>query len=310
METLESEGASALLALSHELAESVEQAGRAVVAVHGRPRLPSSGVHWRQGVIVTADHTVKREEEVSVGLPDGRMISALLAGRDASTDLAVLKLREVEFRTAERDDAVSLRVGHVVLAVARPGERGLSASWGVISALGGPWHTWYGGQVDQFIRVDLTLYPGFSGGPLVDAHGRVVGINTSGPRGMVLTLPCSTVDRVVGQLLENGRIAHGYLGVGMQPVRLPEALQRTLNLPGAGGVIIVAVEPESPAERAGLLIGDVVVALDGVPVSDTADVQGVLGPERVGSTVVASIMRAGQLAERVITVGERPQRGR
>jgi S1-C subfamily serine protease len=310
MKTLASERASALLALSHELAESVAQAGRAVVAVHGRPRLPSSGVHWRQGVIVTADHTVKRDEEISVGLPDGRTISALLAGRDASTDLAVLKLPEVECPTVERGDAGSQRVGHVVLAVARPGERGLSASWGVISALGGPWRTWYGGQVDQFIRVDLTLYPGFSGGPLVDAHGRVVGINTSGPRGMVLTIPWATVDRVVGQLLEKGRIAHGYLGVGMQPVRLPEALKRTLNLSGAGGVIIVAVEPESPAERAGLLIGDVVVALDGVPVSDTADVQSVLGPDLVGSTVGASIIRAGQLAERVITVGERPQRGR
>jgi S1-C subfamily serine protease len=261
-------------------------------------------------VIVTADHTVKRDEEISVGLPDGRTISALLAGRDASTDLAVLKLPEVECPTAERADAGSQRVGHVVLAVARPGERGLSASWGVISALGGPWRTWYGGQVDQFIRVDLTLYPGFSGGPLVDARGHVVGINTSGPRGMVLTIPGATVDRVVGQLLEKGRIAHGYLGVGMQPVRLPEALKRTLNLPGAGGVIIVAVEPESPAERAGLLIGDVVVALDGVPVSDTADVQSVLGPDRVGSTVGASIIRAGQLAARVITVGERPQRGR
>jgi S1-C subfamily serine protease len=310
MRTLTSEGGSALLALSHELAASVERAARAVVAVHGRPRIPSSGVHWRPGVIVTADHTVKRDEEISVGLPDGSSVSALLAGRDASTDLAVLKLQEVEFPTAERDDAVPLRVGHMVLAVARPGERGLSASWGVISALGGPWRTWYGGQVDQFIRLDLTLYPGFSGGPLVDAHGRVVGINTSGPRGMVLTLPGATVDRVVGQLLEQGRIVHGYLGVGMQPVRLPEALKRTLNLPGAGGVIIVAVEPQSPAERAGLLIGDVVLALDGVPVSDTADVQGVLGPERVGSTVGASIMRAGQLAERVITVGERPQQGR
>jgi len=310
METLASEGASALLALSHELAESVERAGQAVVTVHARPRLPSSGVHWRQGVVVTADHTIKRDEEISVGMPDGRMVSALLAGRDASTDLAVLKLPEVAFPTAESSDAAALRVGHVILAVARPGERGLSASWGMISALGGPWRTWYGGQVDQFIRVDLTLYPGFSGGPLVDAHGRVVGINTSGPRGMVLTIPWATVDRVVGQLLEKGRIAHGYLGVGTQPVRLPEALKRTLNLPGPGGVIIVAVEPESPAERAGLLIGDVVVALDGVPVSDTADVQGVLGPERVGSTVNASIMRAGQLVERAITVGERPQRRR
>jgi S1-C subfamily serine protease len=312
METSSSEASSSLLALSNDFAEAVARAGRAVVAVHARPRMPSSGVHWRQGVIVTAEHTVKRDEEISVGLPDGRTVTAVLAGRDQSTDLAVLKLQGVDFPTAEVGDAAALRVGHLVLAVARPGERarGLSASWGVISALGGPWHTWHGGQMDQFIRLDVTLYPGFSGGPLVDAHGRVVGINTSGPRSMVLTIPRLTVDRVVDQLMAKGRIARGYLGMGMQPVRLPESLKRTLNLPRSGGVIIVAVEPDSPAERAGLLLGDVLIALDGIPVGDTADVQALLGPERVGSAVVASIIRAGLLAERTIVIGERPQRGR
>jgi S1-C subfamily serine protease len=312
METSSSEVSSALLALSNDLAEAVACASQAVVAVQARPRMPSSGVHWRQGVIVTADHTVKRDEDISVGLPDGRTAPAVLAGRDPSTDLAVLKLQGLEFPTAEIGDAAGLRVGHVVLAVARPGERGrgLSASWGVISALGGPWRTWHGGQIDQFIRPDLTLYPGFSGGALVDTRGRIMGINTSGPRSMVLTIPPSTVNRVVSQLLERGRIARGYLGLGMQPVRLPESLKRTLNLTRAGGVIIVAVEPDSPAERAGLLIGDVLVALDGVPIGDTADVQALLGPERVGRAVVASIIRAGVLAERTIVVGERPQRGR
>lgn len=312
MEMSAPEGSGALQALSNDLAEAVARAGQAVVAVHARPRMPSSGVHWRQGIIVTAEHTVKRDEEISVGLPDGRVVPAALAGRDQSTDLAVLKLEGGGFPTAEIGDAAALRVGHVVLAVARPGERGrgLSASWGVISALGGPWRTWHGGQIEQFIRPDLTLYPGFSGGPLVDAHGRVVGINTSGPRSMALTIPRLTVDRVVDQLLEKGRIVHGYLGLGMQPVRLPESLKRSLNLPRAGGVIIVAVEPDSPAERAGLLIGDILIALEGVTVSDTADVQALLGPERVGTTVGASIIRAGQLLERAITVGERPRRGR
>jgi S1-C subfamily serine protease len=312
MEMSAPEGSGALQALSNDLAEAAARAGQAVVAVHARPRMPSSGVHWRQGIIVTAEHTVKRDEEISVGLPDGRVVPAALAGRDQSTDLAVLKLEGGGFPTAEIGDAAALRVGHVVLAVARPGERGrgLSASWGVISALGGPWHTWHGGQIDRFIRLDLTLYPGFSGGPLVDAHGRAVGINTSGPRSMALTIPRLTVDRVVGQLLEKGRIARGYLGLGMQPVRLPESLKQTLNLPRAGGVIVVAVEPDSPAERAGLLIGDVLIALDGTPVSDTADVQALLGPERVATAVGASIVRAGLLTEQVIVVGERRPGGR
>jgi S1-C subfamily serine protease len=310
MEKVASEGASALLALSNDLAEAVARAGQAVVAVYARPRMPSSGVHWRQGVIVTADHTVRRDEEISVGLPDGRTVPAALAGRDASTDLAILTLPAAELPVADIGDASALRVGHVVLAVARPGERGrgLNASWGVISALGGPWRSWHGGQIDQFIRPDVSLYPGFSGGPLVHAHGRVMGINTSGPRSTPLTIPPATVNRVVGQLLEKGRIVRGYLGLGMQPVRLPERLKQSLNLPATSGIIIVAVEPASPAEKAGLLIGDVLVALDGMPVSDTADIQALLGPERVGTAVSVSCIRAGVLAERVITIGERPQR--
>jgi S1-C subfamily serine protease len=310
MERSSSEGGSALLALSNDMAGAVEAAGRSVVAVHGRPRIPSSGVHWRQGVIVTADHTLRRDEEISVTLPDGGMIPAVLAGRDASTDLAVLTLQAAEFPVADIGDAAALRVGHVVLAVARPGERGVSASWGVISALGGPWRNWHGGQIDRFIRPDVSLYPGFSGGPLVDGHGRVMGINTSGPRSIVLTIPPETINRVAGQLLEKGRIVRGYLGLGMQPVRLPESVRQTLNLHGTSGIIIVAVEPSSPAEKAGLLIGDVLVALDGVPVGDIADVQALLGPERVGTVIGASIIRAGLLGERTITIGERPRRER
>jgi S1-C subfamily serine protease len=301
------EGASALLALSQELAAAVERAGRSVVAVYARPRPPSSGVHWRSGVIVTAEHTVKRDEEISVGLPDGRTIPAVLVGRDASTDLAVLKPQEMTCPVAEIGDVTALRVGHLVLALARSGERGACASWGVVSALGGPWRSWHGGQIDQFIRPDVSLYPGFSGGPLLDAHGNIMGINTAGPRHLVLTIPPSTVNRVAEQLVEKGRIVRGYLGLGLQPVRLPASLRQSLNLSGTGA-IIVAVETESPAERAGLLIGDVLVALDGVPVSDTADVQALLGAERVGLTVGVSLIRAGLLAERSISIGERPRR--
>jgi S1-C subfamily serine protease len=308
MELSSSEASSTLLALSNDLAGAVEHAGRAVVAVNARPRMPSSGVHWRQGVIVTADHTIKREEDITVMLPDGRPVPAILAGRDASTDLAVLKLQGIELPTADIGDSSALKVGHLVLAVARPGERGLSASLGVISALSGAWRTWSGGQIDQFVRLDVALYPGFSGGPLVDTQGRVVGLNTSGPRSVVLAIPTATVNRVVDQLLDKGRIARGYLGLGMQPIRLPDALKNSLNLSGHGGIIVVAVEVDSPAERAGMLIGDVLVALDGRPMSDTADVLAMLGPERVDHEVRATIIRGGTLSELTILVGERPRR--
>lgn len=314
MSSSPSEISSALLALSNDLASAVEQAGRAVVAVNARRRIPSSGVHWRSGVIVTADQTVKRDEEITVTLPDNRTVPATLAGRDSSTDLAVLKLQELEMPhpaslpTAEIGDASLLKVGHIVLAVARPGESGLSASMGVVSALSGAWRTWGGGQIDQFVRLDLTLYPGFSGGPLVDASGRVVGINTSGPRSMVLTIPASTVNRVIDGLLEKGHIARGYLGLGMQPVHLPDTLKSALNLPCNSGVIVVNVEPNGPAEQAGVLIGDVLLLLNGTPVSDTGDVQKMLGPDSVGKMLSVQIIRGGALAEVAIAVGERSWR--
>lgn len=300
------EDSSILLTLSHNLAAAVERVGSAVVAVNARQRISSSGVHWSEGVIVTADHTLKREEEITLTLSDNRNVPATLAGRDSSTDLAVLKLSGVELPIAEIADPASLKVGHMALAVGR-GESGVSASMGVISALGGAWRTWYGGQIDQFVRPDLTLYPGFSGGPLVDSTGCVVGINTSGlSRRMNVTVPAATVNRVVNQLLEKGRITRGYLGLGMQPVRLPDNLKQTLNLDANAGVIIVNVEPNAPGDRAGVLIGDVIVSLAGTPINDTAQVLSMLGAERVNQTINALIIRGGALVEVAIIVGERP----
>jgi S1-C subfamily serine protease len=303
--------ASTLLALSNDLAGAVARAGQAVVAVNARPRIPSSGVHWRQGVIVTAEHTVQRDEEITLTLPDGQMVKAELVGRDSSTDLAVLKLsgaNGANLPAAEIADATDLKIGHLALAVGRPGERGLSASLGVVSALSGSWRTWGGSRIDQFIRLDLTLYPGFSGGALVDALGRVAGIITSGPRNSVLAIPTATVNRVVEQLLARGRITRGFLGLGMQPVRLPDALKQSLNLEGHGGVIIVEVKPGGPADRAGALIGDVLVELDGRTIGEPGDVQAALDPEQVGKTVKAKFVRAGARIELSIIVGERPAR--
>jgi S1-C subfamily serine protease len=301
---------SPLLRLSNSLADAVEQVGHSTVSVNARGRLPSSGVHWRSGVIVTADHTVERDDNLTITLPNGTDLPAKLAGRDAGTDLAVLKIEGADLPVAEIADAASLRVGHVVVAVARPGEAGLSASWGAISTIGGPYRTWSGGNVDQLVRPDLTLYPGFSGGPLVDAQGQVVGINTSGlSRSMTLAIPVATVNRVVEQLLTKGRIARGYLGLGMQPVRLPDKVKNDLNLPSNGGLIVVSVEAGGPAEKAGVLMGDVILSLDGKPVTDTHDVQSVLDPDRVGKTIPVRILRGGAPADLSVTVGERPVRG-
>jgi len=297
---------SALTTLSDELSAAVAAAGRSVVAVHGGRRHPSSGVVWRAGVIVTADHGLERDDHIGLTLPDGSDASGALAGRDPSTDIAVLKADVGQTVVAERADGNALRIGHLVLAVGRSGAEGLSASMGVLSALEGAWTTWRGGRVDRFIRADVSSYPGLSGGPLADARGLVIGVNTSGlSRHFALTLPASTVDRVVDALLAKGRIARGYLGVGLAPVRIPDALARSLGLQRGGGAIVVAIEPGSPAEKAGLLIGDVMVSLDGTSVGDADDIHSFLGPERVGSALAIRVVRAAALNDINVTVGER-----
>jgi S1-C subfamily serine protease len=297
----------ALLSLSNELAGAVEHVAGAVVAVNARPRLASTGVHWRPGIIVTADHTVRSDEDITIARPDGRTVAASLVGRDPGTDLAVLRIHDTDLPAADPGDPGSVKVGHIVLAVGH----GPRASWGIVSLLGGRWHTSRGGEIDQLVRLDLTLYPGFSGGPLVDVQGRVVGINTSGlSRQLELAIPVSTVARVVDELIDKGRISRGFLGVGLQPVRLPESLRRTLTAAPEIGLIVVSVQPEGPAAKSGLLLGDVLVTLDGTSVSAPEDVQAAVGARPVGSTIMATILRAGAPAEVRITVGERPPRRR
>jgi S1-C subfamily serine protease len=293
-------------ALSQELSGAVERTGRSVVALNARRRIPSSGVVWRQGTIVTANHTLEHEE-ITATLPDSRTTSVSLVGRDPSTDLAVLKLEGVDLPAAEAGDLSSVKVGHVVLAVARTSEGGERAALAAISVLGAAWRSRGGGLLDRTVRLDRNLHPNLSGGPVVDKQGQVLGITTSGlSRYSAVVIPPSTVSRVLDELLTRGHIARGYLGLGMYPLRLPANLQTALNLPGQSGIIVVAVETESPAEKAGILIGDVLVALDSSSVGDTDEVQSFLGAERVGKAVSATIVRAGSLKELTIVVGERP----
>jgi S1-C subfamily serine protease len=293
----------ALLSLSNDLAAAVERTAPAVVAVHAR-RLPSTGIHWRPGLVVTAEHTVRTAEDITVTMADGRSLPAVLAGRDPGTDLAVLRVADAGSVVATLGDDAALKVGHMVLALGY----GPRASWGVISALGPRWRSWRGGDIDRLVRLDLVLYPGFSGGPLVDAAGRVVGLNTSGlARETRLALPVTMVTRVADELLQKGHVSRGYLGLGMQPVRLPEPLRAQLGL-GDGALIVVMVEPSGPAARAGVLLGDVLVALDGEPVGDLEDVQARLGSDRVGAEISAVVLRGGVRTELRITVGEQPRR--
>jgi S1-C subfamily serine protease len=296
----------ALVSLSNDLAGAVERVAAAVVVVHARRRLPSTGMHWRPGVIVTADHTVRTDQDITITGSDGQTRPAVLVGRDPGTDVAVLTVGDAPFATVDRGDDAAVKVGHMVLALGY----GPRASWGVISALGPRWRTWRGGDIDRLVRLDLVLYPGFSGGPLVDSAGRVIGMNTSGlSRETRLAVPGTTVDRVATELLKSGHVARGYLGLGMQPVPLPEPLRTQLGLTSDVGLMVVTVRPDGPAASAGMLLGDVLVALDGGAVRDLDDVQAWLGSSRIGTTVRATIVRAGTRIEIPITIGEQPRRG-
>src|SRR5438477_463884 len=276
-----------LESLSNELATAVEVGGRAVVAIHARRRIPASGVHWRQGVIVATNHTINRDENITVTLPDGTTAPVTLAGRDPSTDLAVLRLAGQSLATAHLRLDPSPSVGEFVIALGRPGPR-LTASWGVVSSVAGAWRTWRGGEIDSLLRLDVSIYDGFSGGPLIDAAGRVLGINSSGlARGTAVAIPVATVERTVGELLERGTIRRAYLGIGTQPVRVPQSLARRLELKNTVGLLIASVEPGGPADRDGVLLGDVLLALDGADVSDPTDVLAQLGGDRVGRPIAA-----------------------
>jgi S1-C subfamily serine protease len=302
---------SVLAGLSRDLAATAEAVGRSVVAIHARRRIPSSGVVWRSGIVVTASHTLNRDEDISVTLASGRSTTASLAGRDPSTDLAVLRLEDAAVPPVERAEETDLQVGRLVLALGRPGPN-LTASLGIVSAVGGEWRTWQGGKVDRFVRLDLSIYDGFSGGPSVEASGRVLGINTSGlARAMALSLPAATVDRVTDQLLSTGRVSRGYLGLAAQPLELPDALRERLGLPGRVGLVIVNLEPAGPAEQGGLLLGDIIVALDGREVGDYSDLLAALGGDRVGKSAVVQVVRAGEQRSVNVVIGERPaKRGR
>ncbi|MFN6567491.1 S1C family serine protease [Dendronalium sp. ChiSLP03b] len=298
---------SSLLALSQSLADTVEQAGSSVVAVNAGTRISPSGIHWRKDIIVTSDESLQRYDEITITLGDGHTLPVTLVGHDSSTDLAVFQLQNAEIPVAKIGDATTIKVGHLVLGLARSSEGDLRAAMGAVSVVSGAWRSMSGGNIDQFIRPDISLYPGFAGGPLVDAAGYVVGMNTSGRRGTALTIPAATVNRVVDQLQAKGHISRGYLGVGMQPVRLPNNLKTALNLSAATGVIVVNVEPSGPADKAGVLLGDVLITFDNTSVSDTGDVLALLNSsDRIGKTVPVQVVRGGALVELVIVIGERP----
>ena len=291
-------------ALSRHLAGIVAQCAPSVVAVSGRGRPTSSGFVWRSGIVVTASDALERDEDISVLTPGGERVNATLAGRDASTDIAVLKVPGAESPSAlPRADHVS--TGELALAIGRHSD-GPMASLGMIAMAGGPWQSLRGGRIDRLIRLDRGIDPRQEGGVLVNAEGRMIGMAVPGPRRGGLAIPAPTIERVADQLLAHGRIARGYLGLGLQPVRLDDGLVKASSLSSSRGLLVVSLDPNGPGRRAGMLIGDIVTAWNGEAVRNVRDVFNRLGAETVGQQISFAVIRAGQITSANIEISDRP----
>jgi len=296
----------ALIALSNALAAATERAAIHTVAVHTAPRGSSSGVIWRAGIIVTADHALRSDEEIKITLQDQSVVSATLVGRDATTDLAVLKCAEAASPVPAFGDAAALAAGHLTLVVGRTRASGPVAALGAVSLAVAERRQWGGATLSPYIRLDVGLQPTAIGGAVVDARGSVVGIATPKfARFGAIAIPAATVNRVADVLLSKGRIPRGYLGVGLQPIRLPAELTQSTHRKGKTATIVVDVAPDGPAHKADLLIGDLLLSLDGHEVLHPGDVYSTLGPDSIGKTFLAQLLRGGELREVRITVTER-----
>jgi len=299
--------AGSLVSLSNELAALVENSAAPVVAVHGRPRFNSSGVHWSPEVVVTAEHALRHDEDIFVTTGGGDKLPSEVAGRDPGTDLAVLRVKDLTIPTAPQAEGSALRPGNLIVLIGR-NQQSPNAALGVISSLSGPSQTWRGGKLDQVIRLDVALHPAASGSAVVDSAGKLIGIATPVlSRAAAFAVPNATVERVVQALLVHGRLPQGYLGAGLQPIQLPEHQTKGLGLTISGGLITVSVDQDAPAGKAGLTIGDVLLELNGQSVNRPEAVRPLLA-EAVGKTVTARILRSGKPMNLEIAVTERPPR--
>jgi serine protease Do len=300
--------ASTLADLSSQLAAAVETAANSIVAIHARRRIPSSGIVWRDGVVVSASHTVKRDEQIPVTLPGGESTVATTIGRDSATDLIALRIDGGNSYVAAKADTDALKVGSLVLAVGRPG-RDVAASFGIISAIGKGWRTWQGARIDRVFRLDLAVYDGFSGGPLVDASGGVLGVNNSAlARGTPLTLPATAVDRILDELLESGHVRRPFVGVAAQPVALSASLVKQHGLADDAALLIVSVADGSPADSAGITVGDVLLEANGLSLSRPTDLLDALSSVPSGDPLRLKVLRGGAVKSVSVTPADRGTR--
>ncbi len=291
-----------LSAFSNQMADAVERIGKSLVMVNGRARQPATGIAYADELVLTADHVLERENNLTVQTYDNRVLGAQIAGRDASTDLAVLRVQGLGVPLATA--AAEARVGQLALAVGRPSPDGVMASLGVVSKVGSSLRTGRSGAtLERYIQTDAIPYPGFSGGALVDVAGAAFGLLTTGlVRGATIVIPMNVALKVAGALTEQGYVKRGYLGIVSQQVKLPPALRSDKQ---EYGLLIVRVEENSPAERGGLLIGDILLAVEGQPINDADDLMAALHGDRVGKPVSVRVSRGGIAQMLTVVVGQK-----
>ena len=297
---------STLQRLSHELTEVVATVGATTVSVRGRKRMPGSGFVWSEdGLVVTANHVLERDHEITVGLPSGDVCEATLIGRDSGTDTALLRISSPDVNAITR--AVdSPEVGAIALAVGRPGENGAMASMGVVTTVGGEWLTAQGATVAGYLRTDAAMLPGFSGGPLVNAAGQLLGMNSSTlGRGGGLTIPHRAITTIVESLIAHGHVRRGYLGIGTQAVELAEQQVTAHQLPGREALVVVQVDADGPAAEAGVLVGDVIVTADDQQTTAINVLQEHLRSDRIGTALRLRLLRGGEPKVISVTIGGR-----
>ena len=289
---------------SNDLTAAVEKGGASTVLVDARKRYPASGIAFTEDLVLTADHVVTREENIKVITADGKSLGATVAGRDPGSDLALLRLAEKALSPAKTSD--DIKVGQLVLALGRPNSTGVQASWGIVTAISGPTRTFRGGLLDEYVQTETTPYPGFSGGPLVNTQGEVLGLNTSGlTRGSALTIPVKGAWRIADALAKHGSVKRGYLGVRTQPVEIPDSGRTALNREQGHGLLVLWLDEGGPAAKSGLLVGDILVAINGQPVGDPDDLFSALNSDTVGKSVAVEVLRGGRPETVNVTVGER-----
>lgn len=305
--TLSDATSGVLASLSDELAEAVKRAGRSVVAVHGRRRFPASGLAWRTDQVVTAAHVLERDSDLSISAPDGTQHAARFAARDSGSDIAILTVEGASLEPIGRAPIGGLHAGNLTLAVGRPGTPEPIASFGAVSSVGGAWRTAQGGLLDAYIRADVALLPGLSGGALADVEGRVVGMLSAYlAGGDPVAIPVATIDSIVDRVLSGGSLRRAYLGVSTQPVELQDSLRTRLGIAQSAGLMLLGLEPDTPAEQAGLLLGDILLAIGGRAIEDGEALQMALGPDAVGKVTPIRLIRGGELREVSLVPAPRP----